>query len=74
VPVSAHSNSGPHEQRAATGEPVAFGRLPGWLNRSVSAIAAELRPIDAGSLEVLLYCPDDLTPSTTAQLEPKRTH
>ena len=35
-------------------------RLAVWMNRSFSAIAVELRFVDSGSLDVLLFCADDL--------------
>jgi hypothetical protein len=35
-------------------------RLPGWFKHSARAVLADLEPVDSSSLEVLLYCPDDL--------------
>ena len=35
-------------------------RLAGWLKRSWRAMLADLELVDSGSLEVLLYCPDEL--------------
>jgi hypothetical protein len=48
-------------------------RLAGWMNRSFSAIVTELKFVDSGSLDVLLYCGDDLAPSTPADVEAERT-
>jgi len=35
-------------------------RLPGWMSRTFAAMTADLRLVDCGSLEVLLYCTDDV--------------
>ncbi len=40
-----------------------FPRLSGWMSRAVAAIAADLRSVDSGSLDVLLYCPEDVSDS-----------
>jgi hypothetical protein len=34
------------------------------MSRSVEAVRAELQFVDCGSLDVLLYCPDDVATST----------
>ena len=39
---------------------IGLRRLAGWIKRSCRAVLADLEPVDSGSLEVLLYCPDDL--------------
>ena len=39
---------------------ISLRRLAGWVRRSCRAIVADLEPVDSNSLEVLLYCPDDL--------------
>ena len=39
---------------------IGLRRLAGWLKRSWSAVLADIEPVDSSSLEVLLYCPDDL--------------
>jgi hypothetical protein len=36
----------------------------GWMSRSVDAVRAELRFVDCGSLDVLLYCADEVAAST----------
>jgi hypothetical protein len=57
-------------------EPVTGGaglrRLARWANRFCSAMLAELKLIDCGSLDVLLFCPDDL--SVSAPIETERVH
>ena len=32
----------------------------GWMSRALAAITADLRVVDSGSLDVLLYCTDDV--------------
>ena len=39
---------------------IGLRRLAGRLKRSWGAMLADVEPVDSGSLEVLLYCPDDL--------------
>ena len=41
-------------------------RLAGWLRRSCRALLADLELVDCGSLEVLLYCTDDLAATDAA--------
>jgi hypothetical protein len=48
-------------------------RLADWMNRSRNAMLAELKFVDCGSLDVLLYCPDDLAASTPGDAEAERT-
>ncbi|MBV9806739.1 MAG: hypothetical protein JO286_06125 [Solirubrobacterales bacterium] len=40
-----------------------FPRLSGWMSRAFIAITADLRAVDCGSLDVLLYCTDDVAAS-----------
>jgi hypothetical protein len=35
-----------------------------WMSRSVESVRAELRFVDCDSLDVLLYCQDDVVVST----------
>lgn len=35
-------------------------RLPSWVSRPLDALAADVRLTDSGSLDVLLYCADDV--------------
>lgn len=39
---------------------IGLRRLTRWVSRSRRAILADLDLVDCGSLDVLLYCPDDL--------------
>ena len=39
---------------------IGLRRLAGRLKRSWGAMVADVEPVDSSSLEVLLYCPDDL--------------
>jgi hypothetical protein len=39
---------------------IGLRRLVGWVRRSCRAMLADLELVDCGSLEVLLYCTDDL--------------
>jgi hypothetical protein len=39
--------------------------LSGWVSRSFHAIVADLGLVESGSLDVLLYCADDVAASTT---------
>ena len=39
---------------------IGLRRLGGWLKRSWGAMRADVEPVDSSSLEVLLYCTDDL--------------
>jgi hypothetical protein len=50
------------EKSAGDGTRVRAGA--GWMSRSVEALRAELRFVDCGSLDVLLYCADDVAAST----------
>ena len=51
------SHANPH--RSLT-DAIGLRRLPSWFKRSARAVLADLEPVDSGSLEVLLYCTDDL--------------
>ena len=39
---------------------IGLGRLADWVRRSYRAMRAEIEPVDSSSLDVLLYCTDDL--------------
>jgi hypothetical protein len=41
---------------------IGLRRLAGWVRRSYRARLADLEPVDSSSLDVLLYCTDDLVP------------
>ena len=36
-------------------------RVAGWIRRSCCALLADLEIVESGSLDVLLYCGDELT-------------
>jgi hypothetical protein len=55
-PVEPADSGEPHQRAIGIGP----ARVAGWMNRSFNAIAAELRFVDSESLDVLLYCGDDL--------------
>ena len=53
----------------------ALPRFSGWMTRAFTAITADLRSADCGSLDVLLYCPEDVSVSTPRDrklIEPAR--
>ena len=39
---------------------IGLGRLADWVRRSYRAMRADVEPVDSSSLDVLLYCTDDL--------------
>ena len=50
-------------------------RVSGWMSRAFTAITADLRSTDCGSLDVLLYCPEDVSASAPPErklIEPAR--
>jgi hypothetical protein len=40
-------------------------RLPNWISRLFGELVADLKLVDCGSLDVLVYCADDLTVGST---------
>jgi hypothetical protein len=48
-------------------------RRAGWISRSFGAMLADLEFVECGSLDVLLYCADDLAVTTRGDLEADRT-
>ena len=42
--------------------------VPRWIRRSFDAILADFKVVDCGSLDVLLYCADDLDGQRARQL------
>lgn len=44
-----------------------FRRLPWWMSRPLDALAADVRLVDSGSLDVLLYCADDVVVGTVGE-------
>ena len=53
-----------HIKSQQTSDAPAVREVGGWMSRSVEAVRAELRFVDWDSLDVLLYCPDDVAAST----------
>jgi hypothetical protein len=45
---------------ASLADRIGMRRLAGWVRRSCRAMLADLELTDCGSLEVLLYCTDDV--------------
>lgn len=41
-------------------QPIGFRRVSGWVSRSFDAAVADLKVVDCGSLDVLLYCTDEV--------------
>ena len=41
-------------------------RLPAWMGRFFGALLADVKSVDAGSLDVLVYCRDDLAVAAPA--------
>lgn len=62
------------KETASTTDGTGHWRLPAWMNRSLRAIAAELKSVESGSVDVLLYCPDDLVTPTARDAEVERVH
>ena len=54
---SLRSQANPYEPLT---DGIGLRRLAGWARRSCRAMLADIEPVDSGSLEVLLYCTDDL--------------
>lgn len=48
------------ERDEGTNHSIGFRRLSGWVRHSFDVVAADLRLVDCGSLDVLLYCTDDV--------------
>jgi hypothetical protein len=51
---------------------IGLGRLAPWMSRSFGSMLADLTLVDCGSLDVLLYCADDLAASTPGDVEVDR--
>lgn len=53
-----------HVKRERTGtDRTAVRGVAEWMSRSVETMRAELRLVECGSLDVLLYCQDDVAAS-----------
>lgn len=42
---------------------IELARLPAWMRRLRGALFADLKLVDSGSLDILVYCRDDLAGS-----------
>ena len=51
----------------AANQSIRFRLLSGWVGRSFDAVMADLKVVDCGSLDVLLYCPDELAVSAPGE-------
>lgn len=52
------------ERNETTSDPIELGRLPARMSRLFGALLADLKIVDCGSLDVLVYCNDDVAGST----------
>ena len=52
--------SGSRERDEGTIDGFGLPTRSGWMSRALAAITADLRLVDSGSLDVLLYCTDDV--------------
>jgi hypothetical protein len=52
---------------------IGLRRLADWVRRSCGAMRADLELVDCGSLDVLLYCADDVAMSGRHHLEIDRS-
>ena len=48
------------ERDARISDELASPPRSGWMSRAFDALTADLRLVDCGSLDVLLYCTDDV--------------
>jgi hypothetical protein len=48
---------------------IGLRNVTGWMSRKFGAVLAEVESIDCGSLDVLLYCADDLVITTPGETE-----
>lgn len=48
---------------------IGLTHVPRWIRRSFDVILADFKVVDCGSLDVLLYCADDLEVSAPGNLE-----
>jgi hypothetical protein len=52
---------------------IGLPRVAGWVRRSYDAVLADLELVDCGSLDVLLYCADDLAMTGRGDFEVDRS-
>ena len=51
------------EPNETTSDPIDLARLPARMSRLFGALLADLKIVDCGSLDVLVYCSDDVAGS-----------
>ena len=56
------------ERNEAMTDGIGLRRVAGWIRRSYGEILADFKLVDCGSLDVLLYCADDLAVSAPGDL------
>jgi hypothetical protein len=52
------------ELSETTSDAIDLGRLPARMSRLFGAVLADLKIVDCGSLDVLVYCSDDVAGGT----------
>lgn len=55
------------ERNEAMTDWIGLRHVPRWVRRSFDAILADFKVVDCGSLDVLLYCADDLAVSAPGE-------
>jgi len=66
--LESHAN-----QNESPTDEIGLPRLAGWVRRSCGAMLTDLELVDCGSLDVLLYCADDLAVTGPADFEIDRS-
>jgi hypothetical protein len=61
------------DEKEPKSDRIRLGRRASWISRSFGAILADLELVECGSLDVLLYCADDLAVTTPGDLEADQT-
>jgi hypothetical protein len=61
------------ERNEAMTDGTGLRRVPRWIRRSYDEILADFKLVDCGSLDVLLYCADDLAVSAPGDLSSTRS-
>jgi len=60
-------------QEESPTDTIGLPRLAGWVRRSCGAMLTDLELVDCGSLDVLLYCADELAVTAPGDLELDRS-
>jgi hypothetical protein len=72
VPAGGPSSADSRERDHTVTDWIGLERLAAWMRRSFSATIDELKLVDCGSLDVLLYCEDDLVAGTAGDVNVDR--